>query len=49
MAADMAHELRKFGVTSVSLWPGAVRTELIMKYVDGNKFGDFDGKMSAVR
>lgn len=30
LAVDMAHELRKYGVASVSLWPGAVRTEQIM-------------------
>lgn len=29
MAADFAEELRKYGVTAISLWPGAVRTELM--------------------
>lgn len=29
MTADMAHELRPFGVAVVSLWPGIVRTELV--------------------
>lgn len=28
LAADMAVELRDFNVASISLWPGAVRTEL---------------------
>ncbi|XP_016316476.1 dehydrogenase/reductase SDR family member 1 isoform X1 [Sinocyclocheilus anshuiensis] len=32
MAADMAVELKKKGVVSVSLWPGAVQTELINQY-----------------
>merc|ERR1711893_126192 len=31
LAIDMAFELRKVGIYSVSLWPGAVRTELIEK------------------
>jgi dehydrogenase/reductase SDR family protein 1 len=30
LAADMAHELRPFGVTCVSLWPSAVRTEFVL-------------------
>ncbi len=29
MTADMAHELRPFGVAVVSVWPGIVRTELV--------------------
>lgn len=29
----MGFELRKRGVTSVSLWPGAVQTELVNKFV----------------
>ncbi|GMT23503.1 hypothetical protein PFISCL1PPCAC_14800, partial [Pristionchus fissidentatus] len=29
MAADMAVELKSGGVTSVSLWPGAVRTQIV--------------------
>ncbi|KAM9323213.1 dehydrogenase/reductase SDR family member 1-like isoform 3-T4 [Pholidichthys leucotaenia] len=33
MAADMAVELKSRGVTSVSLWPGAVQTELISQFV----------------
>jgi NAD(P)-dependent dehydrogenase (short-subunit alcohol dehydrogenase family) len=31
MAADMAHELRPHGVTVVSLYPGLVRTERVMR------------------
>ena len=30
MAADMAHELRAYGVAAVSLYPGLVRTESVM-------------------
>jgi dehydrogenase/reductase SDR family protein 1 len=30
MTADMAHELRDQGVAVVSVWPGLVRTELVM-------------------
>lgn len=30
LAADMAHDLAPHGVTSVSLWPGIVRTEWVM-------------------
>lgn len=33
LAADMAHELRSRGVVSVSLWPGAVQTELVSELV----------------
>lgn len=33
MAADMAVELKKKGVVSVSLWPGAVQTELVNQYI----------------
>lgn len=29
----MGFELRKSGVTSVSLWPGAVQTELVSQFV----------------
>ncbi|KTF78510.1 hypothetical protein cypCar_00048000 [Cyprinus carpio] len=36
MAADMAIELKKKGVVSVSLWPGAVQTELINQYISGD-------------
>ncbi|XP_073705224.1 dehydrogenase/reductase SDR family member 1-like isoform X2 [Garra rufa] len=37
MAADMAIELKKRGVVSVSLWPGAVQTELINQYMSGGE------------
>src|SRR6516165_9009535 len=30
MTADMAHELARYGTTVVSVWPGLVRTELVM-------------------
>lgn len=30
LAADLAHELTPHGVTALSLWPGLVRTELIL-------------------
>ncbi|XP_034411903.1 dehydrogenase/reductase SDR family member 1 [Cyclopterus lumpus] len=33
LAADMAVELKKRGVASVSLWPGAVQTELVTQLV----------------
>ncbi|NP_001002205.1 dehydrogenase/reductase SDR family member 1 [Danio rerio] len=33
MAADMGIELKKRGVASVSLWPGAVQTETIKQYM----------------
>lgn len=29
LAADMAVELKKHGVAAISLWPGAVKTELV--------------------
>jgi NAD(P)-dependent dehydrogenase (short-subunit alcohol dehydrogenase family) len=34
MAATMAHDLREYGVAAVSLYPGLVRTESIMKAAD---------------
>lgn len=47
MAADMAVELKKTGVVSVSLWPGAVQTELISQYVSHDKAPPgFDPKVS---
>ena len=39
MTADFALELRPHGVSAVSLWPGLVRTELVL-------FGAKDGKLS---
>lgn len=42
----MAVELKSRGVTSVSLWPGAVQTELVSQFIldknapqDGNSVG----------
>ena len=37
MAADCAVELKSSGVTMVSLWPGAVKTELVQEGVLGGK------------
>jgi NAD(P)-dependent dehydrogenase (short-subunit alcohol dehydrogenase family) len=31
MAKDMAHELKDYNVTAVSLYPGVVRTERVMR------------------
>jgi len=39
MTADMAHDLEGTGVAVVSIWPGLVRTELVM-------FGAKDGKLA---
>ncbi|XP_040912158.1 dehydrogenase/reductase SDR family member 1 [Toxotes jaculatrix] len=33
MAADMAVELKSSGVVAVSLWPGAVQTELVSQFI----------------
>ncbi|XP_070701768.1 dehydrogenase/reductase SDR family member 1 [Pempheris klunzingeri] len=33
LASDMAVELKSRGVASVSLWPGAVQTELVSQYI----------------
>ena len=38
LARDMAHELKPHGVTSVSLWPGVVRTEYILENKDALPF-----------
>ena len=35
MSSDMAHELRPHGVAVVSLYPGLVRTELVMAAAQG--------------
>ncbi|XP_029971674.1 dehydrogenase/reductase SDR family member 1-like [Salarias fasciatus] len=37
LAADMAVELKKRGVASVSLWPGAVQTELVSQMILQNE------------
>lgn len=34
LAADCAHELRRHGVSYVSLWPGLVQTELLKDYME---------------
>lgn len=34
MAADCAQELRRHGVSYVSLWPGLVQTEMVKEYVE---------------
>ncbi len=41
LAADLAHELRSRGIAAVSLWPGLVRTELILSQCQE----DEDGKL----
>lgn len=33
LAADCAHELRRHGVSYVSLWPGLVQTELVKEFM----------------
>ncbi|MCU1601953.1 MAG: family NAD(P)-dependent oxidoreductase [Frankiales bacterium] len=52
MTADMAHELRDHGVAAISVWPGLVKTELVMfgaktdeaggQYLDLGGEGKFD-------
>ncbi|KIH48583.1 hypothetical protein ANCDUO_21346 [Ancylostoma duodenale] len=39
MSADMAVELKPKNVCVVSIWPGAVRTELITNMLDSQKTG----------
>lgn len=34
LSADMAHELREFGVASICLWPGAVKTEFVLDQLE---------------
>uniref|UniRef100_A0A0N4ZN28 Short-chain dehydrogenase n=1 Tax=Parastrongyloides trichosuri TaxID=131310 RepID=A0A0N4ZN28_PARTI len=36
MASDMATELKPYNISVVSLWPGAVKTELITKAINDN-------------
>ncbi|VDK17715.1 unnamed protein product [Anisakis simplex] len=43
MATDMAVELKSDGICSVSLWPGAVKTELFKKMVDSGKLSELSG------
>lgn len=42
LAADLAYELRPFGVAVVSLWPGLVRTELILSQCRDNGRGGLE-------
>jgi len=34
MAKDMAHDLKRYGVVAVSLWPGMVKTERLLQQQD---------------
>lgn len=38
ITADMAHELRAYGVAAISLYPGLVRTEAVMLAAQGGAF-----------
>jgi dehydrogenase/reductase SDR family protein 1 len=42
LAADLAHELRPHGVAAISLWPGLVRTELILSQCRDNGRGGLE-------
>ncbi len=42
LARDMAHDLRPFNVTSVSLWPGIVRTERLVAMEASTAGSPFD-------
>jgi dehydrogenase/reductase SDR family protein 1 len=48
MTADMAHELQPHGVAAVSIWPGLVKTELVMfgakTREDGSQYLDLGGE-----
>ena len=52
MAAHMAHDLRPHGVTSVSLYPGLVRTESVMQFaayldLSNSESPEFTGRVIA--
>ena len=52
MAAHMAHELRPHGITSVSLYPGLVRTESVMQFaayldLSNSESPEFTGRVVA--
>ncbi|HTM05298.1 MAG TPA: SDR family NAD(P)-dependent oxidoreductase [Vicinamibacterales bacterium] len=52
MAAHMAHELQPHGVTSVSLYPGLVRTEAVMQFaqyldLSNSESPEFTGRVVA--
>ena len=48
MTADMAHELKDHGVAAISVWPGLVKTELVMFGAktrdDGSQYLDLGGE-----
>lgn len=44
MAQDCAHELNKYGVAYISLWPGLVKTEFMEKSVAGSQV--FGGRLN---
>uniref|UniRef100_A0AAR2J455 Dehydrogenase/reductase (SDR family) member 1 n=1 Tax=Pygocentrus nattereri TaxID=42514 RepID=A0AAR2J455_PYGNA len=46
LAADTAVELKSRGVASVSLWPGAVQTELVSQHIIENQTSGIDPKVS---
>ncbi|XP_051990097.1 dehydrogenase/reductase SDR family member 1 [Xyrauchen texanus] len=49
MAADTAIELNKRGVASISLWPGAVQTELVSQFLSqDDEIPGFDPKFKKV-
>ncbi|XP_061600085.1 dehydrogenase/reductase SDR family member 1-like [Cololabis saira] len=48
LAADMAQELKSSGVASVSLWPGAVQTEMISELILQEEPQGLDSKMVEV-
>lgn len=43
MSADMALDLKPFGVTAVSLWPGVVKTEISKKLVESGRLSVLTG------
>ena len=47
MAADCAVELKKYNVAFVSLWPAAVKTELVTKYILDPRDARLTGKNSS--
>ena len=49
LTAGTATELRDHGVAVVSLWPGAVRTEVVEKILDGKSGGAFSLTQSCSR
>lgn len=47
LASDMAVELKRRGVVSVSLWPGAVQTELVSQFILEKDANDVDSKVNS--